>query len=72
MGTKQSPDKFDPKDLPADEPFFTLRAQDALAADIVLEWADRAEANSAPAKKVEAARDCAQRMRAWHTQKIPD
>ncbi len=47
------------------EPTFTLRARDPLAADIVDAWADQAEQAGVPAKKVAEARAVAALMRAY-------
>lgn len=56
-----------------DEPVFVLRAQDALAADLVELWAMRAKATGVtPWDKVREAYDLAEEMRRWHTRKIPD
>lgn len=58
-----------------DEPIFTLRAQDALAPEIVREWAYRAHILGTPIKKVAEARATADAMENWqiaNTKKIPD
>lgn len=55
-----------------DEPIFILRAQDALAADLVELWAIRARAADCPVDKVREANDLAEEMRRWHTRKYPD
>jgi len=57
------------------EPVFTLRAQDALAPEIVREWAYRAQAAGTPREKVNEARKCADEMEDWqiaNTKKVPD
>lgn len=54
------------------EPFFVLRGQDALAATLVKEWADRADAAGVPRDKIDNARQCARAMKNWPTKKIPD
>lgn len=58
-----------------DEPLFVLRAQDALAPEIVREWAYRARAAGVNESKVAEARACADEMEDWqieHTKKVPD
>ena len=63
-----------------DEPVFTLRGQDLLAAQLVRDWADllevRAIATGAMTKerieKIKEARELASRMDAWPTRKLPD
>ncbi len=55
-----------------DEPLFVLRAQDALAPNIVRSWASLAEQQGTPPEKVREARELADQMEAWHTTKIPD
>lgn len=55
-----------------DEPLFILRAQDALAADLVFLWAARAESRGCPSEKVTEARALASRMLAWPSRKDPD
>lgn len=54
------------------EPFWVLRAQDALAAPLVLEWANRAEGAGVAADKVANARMAARAMRQWPVKKVPD
>lgn len=54
------------------EPIFILRAQDALAADLVREWADRAELNGCAQLKVEDARLTAELMDQFPGRKFPD
>jgi hypothetical protein len=56
----------------AKEPFFILRAQDCLAADLVLEWAKRAEGAGCPSDIVADARMQSRAMRQWPKKKIPD
>lgn len=56
----------------SDEPVFVLRAQDCLSAEIVEKWALRARAMGVNTDKVSEAFDCAERMRDWHTKKVPD
>jgi hypothetical protein len=59
----------------ADEPVFTLRAQDILAPEIVREWAYRAQVAGTPDAKVEEARKCADEMEQWqiaNSKKVPD
>jgi len=55
-----------------DEPVFILRAQDALAADLVERWASEAQGVGCPWDKVLEARNLAEEMRRWHTRKNPD
>lgn len=58
-----------------DEPLFVLRAQDALAPEIVREWAYRALKLGTPLAKVDEARRLADAMENWqieHSRKIPD
>jgi len=55
-----------------DEPVFVLRAQDALAADLVEKWAIWARAAGCPNDKVNEAFSLAEDMRRWHTRKNPD
>lgn len=58
-----------------DEPIFTLRAQDALAPELVREWAYRAKVAGTPDDKVNEARRCADAMEDWqiaNTKKVPD
>jgi hypothetical protein len=54
------------------EPYFVLRAQDALASALVMEWADRAEGAGCPQDIVADARMQARAMRQWPKKKIPD
>lgn len=54
------------------EPVFILRAQDALAADLVELWAIRANSAGTTHDKVREAHDLADDMRRWHKRKIPD
>ena len=55
-----------------DEPVFILRAQDALAADLVEKWAIHARAAGCPNDKVREAFDLAEEMRHWPFRKNPD
>lgn len=58
-----------------DEPVFVLRAQDALAPEIVEEWAKRAMRHQCPISKVEEALRLVGAMREWqvnNTVKFPD
>lgn len=54
------------------EPFFILRAQDALAVHFVKEWAERAEGAGSPPSKVQNAHRVARAMRQWPVKKVPD
>jgi len=58
--------------VPADEPVFILRAQDALAADLVEKWAIHARSVGCNHDKVLEAHAIAEEMRSWHTRKNPD
>lgn len=55
-----------------DEPVFILRAQDALAAELVELWAIRARAVGCPVDKVREAQDLAEAMFRWVPRKNPD
>lgn len=55
-----------------DEPIFVLRAQDALAAELVREWARRAAVHGCPAAKLCEAYDLADAMERWPQKKYPD
>lgn len=53
-----------------DEPVFVLRANDPLAAGIVDHWANQAEGtNLHEVYKINTARELAQEMRRWRTEK---
>lgn len=54
------------------EPIFVLRAQDSLAAELVRDWANKAEATSCPPAKVKEARELADAMDAFPGRKNPD
>ena len=58
--------------IPADEPVFLIRGQDAVGGDAVRAWADLAEANGARADILAVARDHAAKMDAWPKKKTPD
>ena len=75
MGTKAYPGPFDCHGAAEDnEPIFTLRANDPLAADLVREWARRfvvrtlyeIDSRTAKAKYLEAI-DCADEMDRWRS-----
>jgi hypothetical protein len=74
MGTTKNPGRFDCLNkLPPDEPFFVLRAQDNLAADLVELWTLRAQqSGKCPHDKILEAKNIVQEMRQWHTRKDPD
>jgi len=73
MSTKNHPGHFDClAKLAPDEPFFVLRAQDALAADLVEQWAIRAKAAGCHIDKVNEAFSVVEDMRDWPNQKAPD
>lgn len=55
-----------------DEPIFILRAQDALAGELVELWALRARAASCSNDKVQEAFAISEQMFRWHTRKNPD
>lgn len=67
-------DRFDyiNNKVPRDEPVFILRAQDALAADMVEKWAIHARSVGCDIDKVNEAFAIAEEMRRWHTRKNPD
>lgn len=54
------------------EPIWVLRAQDMLAADVVLEWIERARAAGVDSKKIKDAEKHLARIREWPTKKLPD
>jgi len=54
-----------------DEPLFVLRAQDRLAADLVREWADKAERGGTKPEIVADARLVAEEMDSWPFHKHP-
>lgn len=56
----------------SDEPIFILRAQDAIAPELVRAWANRAEGLHCPPEKVAEARELADKMAAWPNRKAPD
>ena len=60
-----------------DEPIFTLRAQDELAEDVVIHWAQLATRAGAPDEKVRGATEVAWAMHKWkranpYRVKVPD
>jgi hypothetical protein len=58
-------DKIARGNLPADEPLFVLRGQDADAADTVRFWASRTSQCGTPREKCDEARALAKQMDAW-------
>lgn len=73
MGTKNNPGMFDClAKLAPDEPYFVLRAQDALAAELVELWALRAKAANCNNDKVLEAKHVSEEMLRWHIRKNPD
>lgn len=54
------------------EPYFVIRAQDAVAGDAVRAWAGLAHEAGAPAEALELALQQADRMDAWPSKKKPD
>jgi hypothetical protein len=66
-------DDFDCLDrLTPGEPYFVLRAQDALSPELIEAWAIEAELNHCPSAKVSNARAIAAAMRKWPHRKTPD
>ncbi len=66
MGTKNNPGKYDCYEKAgADEPIFTLRANDPVAPLMVEQWANHAQHQGVEADKLEEARLCASEMRNW-------
>lgn len=55
-----------------DEPIFVLRAQDELAAQVVMFWAALARNRLVNHEKVLEAELCANKMREWKNKKVPD
>ena len=55
-----------------DEPVFVLKASDILFEQAVMYWAFLAQANGAPAAKVDEAVACAKQGGAYLRKKIPD
>lgn len=73
MSTKNQPGLFDClAKLPPDEPYFVLRAQDNLAADLVELWTLRAKAANCNHDKVREAFEVCEEMRRWSIRKDPD
>ncbi len=58
--------------IPADEPVFLIRGQDAAGAAIVRCWADLHEEMGGDPELSKLARDHADRMDAWPTKKAAD
>ena len=54
------------------EPYFVLRAQDKLAAEIVFEWCNHAKEAGVEAALVEHAKTIGRAMQAWPVKKVPD
>ena len=67
MGTKRNPGRYDCiAKLGIDEPNFLLRAKDPLAADLVREWADRAQTRGVhEPEKIAEARTLADEIDGW-------
>ena len=55
-----------------DEPYFVLRAQDKLAADVVEFYSDVARDAGCAPEFVARAHEIAQAMRSWPAKKLPD
>lgn len=73
MTTKTRAGRFDCLDkIGPDEPFFVLRGQDKLAAELVELWAIRAKLAGTPIDKVNEAFAVAEEMQNWPGQKAPD
>lgn len=72
MGTKKNPSKYDAYTAAYDdEPIFTLRANDPLAANIVLDWSTRyANTKNYNFAKWEEARAIARDMQQWREDQI--
>lgn len=78
MGTKNNPGKFDCyANASSDEPMFILLARDALASELVDEWARRRWQQIARGEKPKTdlpmckeAHDCAYEMRSWYTANV--
>jgi len=60
------------KKIPADEPVFLIRGQDAVGAHIVRQWADAFESAGGDPKLAESARAHALLMDAWPKKKLAD
>ncbi len=60
------------KRIPEDEPVFLLRAQDSLAAGLVLQWADELEGQGGSIELADTARRWAKEMELWPIKKLPD
>jgi hypothetical protein len=61
--------------IPADEPVFLLRGQDALAPSLLLDWASRMRSLGGDPAMADLVRNQAQRMIIWQNEngvKIPD
>ena len=69
--TKQEAIEYLTNKIPDDEPVFVLRAQDALAPDLVEVWAIRAGSAGCNHDKVLAAHACADEMRRWPITRNP-
>lgn len=55
-----------------DEPIFVLRAQDALAPEVIRYWAERAEQAGCGPAKVREAQEIARAMERWPARRNPD
>jgi hypothetical protein len=71
MTTRQQREAYLAK-IPDDEPIFTLRAQDCLAAEAVERWAIRARAAGVDHDKVQEAFAIAEEMLAYPIRRLPD
>lgn len=58
--------------IPADEPVFLIRGQDAVGGEAVRAWADLAEQAGAAPDILAVAREHAAKMDAWPKKKTPD
>lgn len=73
MSTRNRPGHFDClAKLHPDEPYFVLRAQDDLAADMVFRWATQASLLGCDPDKVREAKDISEAMSKWPRRKNPD
>ena len=68
---KRLQEKLDSGDIHPDEPLFTLRARDAVAAGIVRQWANKALSAGASTAKVAGAKELANLMDVWPVKQVP-
>lgn len=73
LGRVNAPGRVALGRIPADEPIFTLRAQDLFAPALVRLWASLNALNpTCKPTKLKEARDIAEAMERWPTRKFPD